>query len=407
MKGDELIEELRDLQTIRKQCERMYEMAKQDKLHFFGINLDKIESCAKEVVTCIKKHYPNLNVPMHSRFRHFDPKAIENLRKKWTTHEVDREEQTRRLIDLAFISVLLDAGAGDEWKYVDRHGRTLVRSEGIGAASLQMFLDGMFSSDEAIKTRVNSRGLQKVSMQELKVGFQASKSNPLVGLDGRAGLLKRLAKALEKFPEYFGHEVHRPGHLLDFLLVKADKDKKVSLHVLWKALIIGLEPIWPQRVSRIRNGDVWSHNHLKIIGQPGSDMIPFHKLVQWLCYSIVEEFTNFGIKFDHLDDLTCLPEYRNGGLLIDTGVLVPKDTVDTDMTYHVGSELIVEWRALTVALIDEVAEHVRKQLGKTKSELSLSKILEGGTWRAGRELAYTLRPTGAPPIRIRSDGTVF
>ncbi|ETO23574.1 hypothetical protein RFI_13605, partial [Reticulomyxa filosa] len=443
MKGDELIEELRLLQTVRKQSVRMYEMAKKDELQYFGVNPDKIEGCAKEVVACIKKHYPDLKVPMHSRFRHFDSKVIDNLRKKWALHEVDRElrlvkhflewfnqihiyifihtllcihliEQTRRLIDLTFVSVLLDAGAGDDWKYVDRHQRTWTRSEGIGAASLQMFLDGMFSSDEALKTRVNSRGLQKLTVQELKVGFQASKSNPMIGLDGRAGLLKRLAKALEKFPEYFGHEVSKfvndffnHSNLLDFVLSKANQDKVVSLRVLWQALVIGLEPIWPQRVSRVRNGDVWSHNHLKIIGKPGSDMVPFHKLIQWLCYSIVEEFTTYGIKFEHLDDLTCLPEYRNGGLLIDTGVIVIKDTVDTDMTYHVGSELIVEWRALTVALIDEIADHVRKQLGKTKAEFPMSQVLEGGTWRAGRELAFKLRPSGAPPIKIRSDGTVF
>jgi len=181
----------------------------------------------------------------------------------------------------------------------------------------------------------------------------------------------------------------------------------VSLRVLWDALVIGLEPIWPQRMSGLRSGDVWAHNQLKIIGQPGSDMVPFHKLGQWLCYSIIEEFVHYGIQFDHLDDLTCLAEYRNGGLLIDSGVIVPKDTVDTEMTYQVGSELVVEWRGLTVRLIDDVADQVRKQLGKTKSEFNLAHVLEGGTWRAGRELAFKLRSNGTPPIKIRSDGTVF
>ncbi|ETO10243.1 hypothetical protein RFI_27134, partial [Reticulomyxa filosa] len=476
-KGDELMEELRDLRTIRKQCYRIYDLAKQDKLNFFSVRFDKIEDCAKDVVTCIKKHYPDLNVPMHSRFRHLDAKVIENLRSQWTSSGVrlelgivlyspsfffspslslpsymctddnymyivlhsfvffllfaciDYREQSRRLIDLTFVSVLLDAGAGENWKYVDRYGHTFNRSEGIGAASLQMFLDGMFSSDEAMKTRVNSRGLHKLSAQELEAGFQVSKSNPMVGLEGRAGLLKRLAKALEKFPQYFGYEghiphqnlqkkkniifynnikVHRPGHLLDYLLKKADKNKKVSLRVLWHALVVGLEPIWPQRITGIRSGDVWAHNQLRSIGKPGSDMVPFHKLVQWLCYSIVEEFTRYGIQFEVLDDLTCLAEYRNGGLLIDTGVIVPKeDTVDLEMTYHVGSEIIVEWRALTVALIDQVADYVRKYIGKTKTEFPLAKVLEGGTWRAGRELAFKLRPSGNSPIKIRSDGTVF
>jgi len=72
-----------------------------------------------------------------------------------------------------------------------------------------------------------------------------------------------------------------------------------------------------------------------------------------------------------------------------------------------GSELIVEWRAMTVCLLDLLADMVRERLGKTKEELPLMKILEGGTWRAGRIIAKELRENGGPPIRIRSTGTVF
>jgi hypothetical protein len=70
----------------------------------------------------------------------------------------------------------------------------------------------------------------------------------------------------------------------------------------------------------------------------------------------------------------------------------------------VGSELVVEWRALTVALLDELAPQVRSRLGV--AGLPLACILEGGTWAAGRELATQLRG-GDPPLAIKSDGTVF
>jgi len=50
---------------------------------------------------------------------------------------------------------------------------------------------------------------------------------------------------------------------------------------------------------------------------------------------------------------------------------------------------------------------VRGALGLSASELPLAKVLEGGTWRAGRELAAEKRPGGGPPLRVRSDGTVF
>ena len=134
--------------------------------------------------------------------------------------------------------------------------------------------------------------------------------------------------------------------------------------------------------------------------------MPFHKLSQWLTYSLLEPFEWAGVKVRHLDALTALPEYRNGGLLLDAGVIVPKDPAFLSRTWKAGDEFIVEWRALTVALLDELAPHVRKMLDRTEDELPLACVLEGGTWAAGRALAQRLRD-GAPPLQIESDGTVF
>jgi len=114
------------------------------------------------------------------------------------------------------------------------------------------------------------------------------------------------------------------------------------------------------------------------------------------------------IKVTGTEHLTCLAEYRNGGLFVDTGVVCLRDPQWLNRgEVNVGTELIVEWRALTVMLVDKVAEEIRKRFGKTPADMSLSQILEGGTWRAGRELARTKRPNGVPPLSIRSDGMVF
>jgi hypothetical protein len=40
-------------------------------------------------------------------------------------------------------------------------------------------------------------------------------------------------------------------------------------------------------------------------------------------------------------------------------------------------------------------------------DLPLAKVLQGGTWAAGRQIAADRRPQGRPPIQIISDGTVF
>ena len=132
--------------------------------------------------------------------------------------------------------------------------------------------------------------------------------------------------------------------------------------------------------------------------------MPFHKLSQWLSYSLFEPFEWAGVRIADQDALTGLPEYRNGGLLLDSGVLALVDPSAARETHDVGSELVVEWRALTVALLDEVAAQVRERLGRP--DLPLACVLEGGTWAAGRELAQELRG-GDPPLAIRSDGTVF
>jgi hypothetical protein len=132
--------------------------------------------------------------------------------------------------------------------------------------------------------------------------------------------------------------------------------------------------------------------------------VPFHKLSQWLAYSLFEPLEWAGITVTDSDQLTALPEYRNGGLLLDAGVLQLVDAADGTRTWNVGNELVVEWRALTVALIDELAPRIRARLGAPA--LPLACILEGGTWAAGRELAAELR-AGKPPLSIDSDGTVF
>jgi hypothetical protein len=134
--------------------------------------------------------------------------------------------------------------------------------------------------------------------------------------------------------------------------------------------------------------------------------MPFHKLSQWLTYSMLEPFEWAGVKVRHLEALTALPEYRNGGLLIDSGMILPKDPAFLQRDWKVSDEFIVEWRALTVALLDELAPRVRKVLGRSEQDLPLARVLEGGTWAAGRVMAQRLRD-GAPPLRIESDGTVF
>jgi hypothetical protein len=154
-------------------------------------------------------------IPPHGRWQHFDVGGrprIDQLMASWPM-TVDNQERTRRLMDLFLVSVLLDAGAGTKWQYRSKEsGRFYRRSEGLAVASLEMFKAGLFSSDPNEPCQVDSGGLKKLDIQTLARGLQVTDSNPLDGLQGRAGLLMKLGDALQN-QEVFGLE-QRPGNML-------------------------------------------------------------------------------------------------------------------------------------------------------------------------------------------------
>jgi len=153
-------------------------------------------------------------------------------------------------------------------------------------------------------------------------------------------------------------------------------------------------------------GDAGRHPAVRT-GDATDGIVPFHKLSQWLAYSLIEPLEWAGLAVEGLDELTALAEYRNGGLLIDLGVIRPRAAIDPLVRHEVGSELIVEWRALTVTLMDPLVDLVRAKLG-LDAEFTMPQLLQGGTWSAGRKLARALRPPeGPPPIAVAADGTVF
>jgi GTP cyclohydrolase II len=395
--------EFMQLAAIRRQCSKLYDLAKAGQLVFFNVNEAKLQAAVDATEKSMRERYPSMKVLPHSRLRHFETEKLSSLLDSW---KCDKVEKTRRLIDLVTVSVLLDAGAGPDWRFIAPGGEEMRSSEGLAMASWELFLTGFFSTDPAMKMRVNSQALKLVSDENLARGLQVSRSNPLLGVEGRARLLRNLGEALEANPEFFGSEVARPGNMVDYLLAKAEGNK-VGLEHLWRVCQDGLNSIWPLQPNGIIRGDVWTHSALKT-DTPGSDLVPFHKLTQWLVYSLIDAMQHvLGLEVTGTSALTCLPEYRNGGLLIDAGVLSLKDPTWLSQEVNVGTELIVEWRALTIVLIDKLAEELRKRVSMSADDLPLAAVLEGGTWHAGRALARQARSDGSAPIRIRLDGTVF
>src|SRR6202000_1744432 len=145
-------------------------------------------------------------------------------------------------------------------------------------------------------------------------------------------------------------------------------------------------PIWPSRLTLggIPLGDCWKHPAMST-RDATNELTPLHKLSQWLAYSLSEPLQTAGFTVPDIDGLTGLAEYRNGGLFVDAGVLSLRDPAEAAREHDVASTLVVEWRALTVALLDRVSEALRRTLNLDATALPLAKVLEGGTWAAGRQ----------------------
>ena len=406
------IAELRSTKTIRSRAQALLARARRGESVWFSINDGAMATAAALVAELTQARYPDLKIPYHSRWRHFEAGGVDRASQLGLALQgASPIEKARTQIDLAVVSVLLDAGAGADWSYREhatdgQPGREFSRSEGLGVASFHAFMSGLFSSDLAQPLQADAQGLQAISAAQLAEAFQVTAANPLVGLEGRAALLRRLGQALQDQSDLFG-QPGRPGHLFDVL---TQGRKTIQAHDMLSVLLVGLAPIWPAQnaLEGVALGDCW--RHAAVPGQSASDAtqgwMPFHKLSQWLTYSLLEPFEWAGIQVKGLDALTGLPEYRNGGLFIDAGVLRMKDPTLANGLHAAGDELIVEWRALTVALLDELAPLVREQLGLTEAQMPLACVLEGGTWAVGRALAQQLRG-GPPPLNIVSDGTVF
>jgi hypothetical protein len=396
--------------AVRQRAHRLLAIGLEDGLVHFSIDLARLGEAADLVVATTREAYPSLDVPFHSRWRHFalggeDRWAAIDDATPWD----DAADRARSAFDLAITSVLLDAGAGPQWAYREPDtGARVGRSEGLALASLAMFAQGAFSRNRASPLRADAKVLESLAGEALGRHLQVTEDNPLAGVDGRAALLRRLGAVAAARPEIFARtDAPRPGGLFDHLAAIAGNGA-IPAPAILAELLRHLGGIWPSRLELggIPLGDCWHHPAMTT-DDATSRLVPLHKLSQWLAYSLIEPLQAAGIEVTDIDGLTGLAEYRNGGLFIDTGVLTLRDPGEAEREHDVGSVLVVEWRALTVALLDRLADSVRQRLHKNAVSLPLARILQGGTWAAGRAIARRRRADGSPPIRVVSDGTVF
>ncbi|KAK6835181.1 hypothetical protein PG987_009875 [Apiospora arundinis] len=456
---------LRSLGAVRERSRIITDKAMRNKLHHFDVDMNRFPDVVRFVCGIIKRDYdaPFNTIPPHSRYQHFCVGGRDRIANLLSTFDdsVDTTEKCRRLIDLFMISVLLDAGAGTAWTFKSaENGRIYRRSEGLAIASLEMFKTRWCracSPGCAEQVPGGQGGPEQTHSGATGQGMQSRPGNEIAGLEGRAELLIRLGGALQKQRIFFGDE-GRPGNMVDYLLshptTQASSTPIVILPVLWNVLMTGLNSIWPSRtaIDGVSIGDAWPCSSMpQVASSPTSptfspfpsttqssggrgeweSIVPLHKLTQWLCYSLMQPMQSLlKVNFAGSELLTGLPEYRNGGLFVDMGVLNLKKEDEDRGLEHYGDycrrhnvranevapmfepsdDVIVEWRGVTVGLLDKLCDDVNYALRAELhgGEITLSQLLEAGSWKGGREIAEVSRPnTKEAPILIDSDGTLF
>lgn len=390
--------------AVRSRCRQVMNQVEANMSPLFTWHGEHLAACADYVAQTIRLNYPDLKVPYHSRWRHFEVGGVDRWGRLMARSGLagDPLEQARVAVDFVIPSVLLDAAAGPAWRYLEEGSRRpLAGSEGLGLASFALFASGALSADPSAPLRCDAPALERLIPEHLAVVFQVGPGNPMAGMDGRTALLKRLGEVMAATPAVFGRPA-RAGRLVDYFLDHA-QGGRIEADFVLSTLLKALGPVWPERLTLegVSLGDCWYHPALE------DGLLPFHKLSQWLAYSLLEPLETAGLKVIGLEQLTGLAEYRNGGLLLDFGLIAPRDPRFWEQIWSVDAAAIVEWRALTVIGLDRLAEAVRGELGLSAGAFPLARVLEGGTWAAGRRIAAQRRPDGAPPVRVVSDGTVF
>jgi GTP cyclohydrolase II len=415
---------LYSLQNIYENSEKIFMKIINGNSKYFIFNKNNYELLESKIEKELNENYKkNKKFINHSRLNHFEYNKKDYFKilhdENWKT---DKIEKLRRSTELIIISCLLDAGAGDNWKYYSiKTNEFHKRSEGLGLCTLQMYEDGLFSSDPANPYMVNAYGLKNLSLQKFMNYFQINDNNDLIGITNRYSIIKKLSLILESNTDYYGYESPRLGNIVDFINLNYNiTESGIKDHLIYDILVKSLKHIWENENSFVKlPGDIWIHPDFKDPSNMYADHFFFNKILQWINFSVIdyyEKFTN--IEIIQTDILLPLSEYRNGGLLIDENIIslknslnpkcdcdccIPTQNNTLDKKLKANSPIIIEWRAITINLLKKLFIKIKPIF----KNLTISQFLENGSWIAGRKIAYKKRDSGNPPLNILLDGVYF
>ena len=272
------------------------------------------------------ENYPALDIPFHARWRHFAAGGVDRWAKLAASAPwPDAASRARSAFDLAIVSVLLDAGAGPDWRYRARRRFAPCRArKGSRSPPSTCSRSGAFSADPRDKLARGRlaaclhRGLRtRRGLPGLRRQIRSSGSRAARRCCGRSGARSRQHRRSSPRETSAAGRALRPSR----------RDRRSAPRASTRRIHFGsrahasradlaVAPVARRRPARrllapsgVRRDDATN------------GLLPFHKLSQWLSYSLIEPLQEAGIKVVDIDGLTGLPEYRNGGLFIDLGAV--------------------------------------------------------------------------------------
>lgn len=399
---------LRSPHAIRQRADAVLAAGLRGELGHFRVELAALDRVVERVARVTRRRYPERRVPLPSRLDRLRLGGHDRLAPIRAGHDPD--ERARVLFEIAIISILLGAGAGPRWRYRERStGIEIGRTEGLALASFQAYVDGLFSNDPRAPMRADADALDALDPLRFARALEVRADNPMEGLAGRTELMSQVGSAMRAASHFFAEP--RLGRLFDAMKARASHAATgrptIPARRMLSMVLETFSPIWPSRhsVMGVSVGDVWPHPAAGGSG-PSGGLVPFHTFSQWIVCSLIGVLEEAGIEVTEIAELPGMTEYRTCGLFVDEGVIVPLHDEVTKVAHDVGNEIIVEWRALSLALLGRLGPPLQLALAMD-APLPAVSIIEGGTWTAGREAARERRADGSPPILARTDGTVF
>lgn len=281
--------------------------------------------------------------------------------------------------------------------------------QGLAVACLRAFLAGAFSSTASDPLRADAAALKLVDATALRAMFQSTPANPLAGVEARAALLARLGDAVATAG--VRHRLApRPALLFDRLAVGGTRRTVTAAEVLAEVLRV-LSPAWRGGlVQGLPAGDTWPHRWAgAATGRDGSGAVrrdgttggwvPLHAPALRLVGALVAPLQAAGLELSGLDELPAPVGATELALLIDAGVLKPRNERDLERRLAPGDEWLVEGRVLALALLDELAVLAGRRLGRPVGPL---RLLAGALPSLAQDHAQ--RQRGGVPLPFTLDG---